>query len=388
MLDGAWWDDYWAALCEGDAAGCLAAVKRIHGAGLDPLAVVDTLVVPAQALAAELVERDAWTPEQERAATSINEGLVSWLCSYAPAPDPGAPVVLVGCLDGGDDHAALLHTQVVAEVVGVSGWRTALLGADGTLEPGAADRLVREVTLLAPRAVVLTAARASSLARHRAVVAAVRGLGVPVVLTGAALGPDDVRARALGATARAGGVGDLLEVLDRLPDRVPPVVLGDPSPAEVEAAWLLDYGHEIAPYALGALARAHGLVAGGPPARWWRELAGRLDHVLGCLATALVTGDTGVVDEVDDRLRRVLTVRGAPAGVVDDLWRTLGEALAAHPTARAVLAGLTPPPVPPPVPLGPRGATSSERVDEEGGTGAADAGEHEGGLGVAAQPQA
>lgn len=323
------WHDYWTALERGDRHRALEVVRRFQALGSGPIEIIDALIMPAQAKVGELWLDGEWTVAQEHAATAINEGLVHWLCSFAPAPDPTWPLVLVACLEG-ERHA--LPALVVAEGVGLAGYRVNYVGSD----PEPSD-LLRQILVLKPRAVLFSASLTSSLGAQKSLLGSISAIGIPVVVGGQAFGGDERRALALGATAYATTVDEAVAVLASLPDRLTPTTPEPPAPGDAEAAWILRYRHEIAPYVARAIGEAHATDDGRP--QWWPEFEGHLEHVLGCLASALATGDETIMVEVHEWLSQVLTRRGADAALVQEIWQALGEPLKAHPLARRYLAG-------------------------------------------------
>ncbi|MDN4162449.1 cobalamin B12-binding domain-containing protein [Nocardioides abyssi] len=319
-------EQYWAALSRGDRAGALQAVKQLHQQGRTHLEIIDEVLVPAHERAAGLWLAGEWTAERQRTATSINEGLVHWLCSFAPPPPSDRPLVVVATVEREE-----LPALVLAEGLGAAGYRTAFAGGGA-----AADDLLRQVLTRRPRALLVSAGRTSSLARLKPLLGHLRATGIPVVAGGAAFGGDPQRATAVGATAYADSVRDVLTLLEQLPRRLPTRTPEPPSPADLEAAWLTDFRHEITPYVLRALAARH--PAARRP-RWWAELEDHVDHVLGCLAASLVTGDETIMVEVREWLTRVLDARGVGPGLVAEVWELLAVPLRGHPLARAHLAG-------------------------------------------------
>jgi methanogenic corrinoid protein MtbC1 len=313
-------EQYWVALGHGDRAGALAAVKRMHEEGRTHLEIIDEVLVPAQERVAGLWLAGEWSAAQQQLATSINEGLVHWLCSFSPSPSSDRPLVVVATVEREE-----LPALVLAEALGAAGYRTTV-----------AEDLLRQVLTRKPRALLVSVARASSLARLKPLLGHVRATGIPVVAGGAAFGGDPQRAAAVGAAAYAASVGDVLALLEQLPRRLPPATPEPPSPADLEAAWLTDFHHEITPYVLRALGARH---PAQRRARWWAELEDLVDHVLGCLAGSLVTGDETIMIEARDWLTRVLEARGAGADLVAELWELLAVPLRGHPLARVHLAG-------------------------------------------------
>lgn len=323
------WNDYWSALERGDRHAALEVIRGFQALGSDALEIIEALVIPAQARIGELWLTGEWSVSQEHAATSINEGLVHWLCSFSPAPAEDAPLVLVSCLE---DERHALPALVIAEGLALAGYRVNNVGGD----PEPSD-LLRQILVLKPRAVLFSASLTSTLGRQKGLFSSIRAIGIPVVVGGAAFGGDEHRALALGATAYAAGVREAVRLLETLPVRVAPATPPAPTEADAEAAWLLQYQREITPYVARAIHRQHD--PDGVRPAWWQELESHLDHVLGCLASALVTGDETIMIEVRDWLTQVLVQREAPPSLVDDVWRALAAPLKGHPLARVHLAG-------------------------------------------------
>ena len=201
------WEEYWSALHRGDRHGALAVLRRVRDTGADPIKVIDGLIMPAQERIGELWLEGEWSIAQEHAATAINEGLVHWLCSFADPPPPEAPLILVSCLER-ERHA--FPALVVAEALMLAGYRVNYVGSDP--EPG---DLLRQILVLKPRAVLFSASLTSSLGGQKSLLGSIRAIGIPVVVGGRAFGGDERRALALGATAYARGIDDVLQLMHR-----------------------------------------------------------------------------------------------------------------------------------------------------------------------------
>lgn len=329
--------DYWDALASGDRRAALEVVKAEQAAGMTATRVIDEMVVPAQARIGELWLAGLWGVEQEQVATEINEGLVHWLGSFAPPPDPGRPAVVVACVEH-ERHS--LPALVIAEGLTWRGFRVTYLGGDP--DP---DRLVREVVSARPRAVLFSASLTSSLAGQKHVFAEIRSFGIPVVVGGSAFGGDPARAEALGATAYAADLEAAISLLDDLPDRLPPVQVPERTPADIEAEWIIEQRHVLTEGIVARLLDRLGAGHGDPPT-WWPDLIGHVDHVVGCVAAAVATGDETIVVEVRDWLGHVVEARGGDRQVVAELWSLLAVPLRGHPLARIHLAA-APAPVEP-----------------------------------------
>lgn len=326
-------EEYWDALMAGDRHRSLAAVKALLAAGSSVDEVVDELILPAQQRVGDLWLSAEWSVTMEHAATAINEGLIHWLGSLRPPPDPTAPVVVVSCLEG-ERHA--LPALVVAERVGAAGFRVQYVGGDPD-----ADDLLRQVLSSRPRAVLLSASLTASLARQKSLVQHLAALGIPVVVGGSAFAGREARALALGATAYAPDVRAAVELLSTLPGRLPTSTPPPPSPGDLEARWLADYRAEIRHGVVRRLRETHG--AGDPPPAWFAEVDEHVDQVLGCLEATLATGDETIMVELRQWLEDVVPRRGGSLAVVADLWALLAEPLRGHALARLHLAAAGPP---------------------------------------------
>ncbi|MBB6628806.1 cobalamin B12-binding domain-containing protein [Nocardioides sp. KIGAM211] len=322
---------YWEALRAADRPAALAAVVAARERGAGPLEIIEDLIVPAQVRIGELWLDGEWSVEDEHAATAINEGLVHWVCSFAAPPAPDAPLVLVSCVEH-ERHT--LPALVVAEELGLAGYRVHLMPEDQ--QPG---DLLREVLVTKPRAVLFSASLTSSLATQKSLFGNLRSVGIPVIVGGQAFGNDERRALALGATAYAATSADALRLIEELPVRTPRHEPDPSTPADAEAGWIHEFRSEITPYVIRAVARSHR--AEGTPS-WWLELEGHVDHLLGCVAASLVTGDETIVVEMRDWFEHLLQRRGAPQSLVQEVWGLLADALRGHPLARLHLAGGAP----------------------------------------------
>lgn len=313
-------DAHWDALERADHRAALAVVRELYAAGVPRSVIVEDLIVTSQERVGELWHDDRWTVEEEAAATAVNEGLVHWLGSFTPPPRPGAPRVVVSSLDR-DRHT--LGALLVAEALAAEGYDVHHV-ADGS-----PDAVLGPVLGLKPRAVLLSATLASCLGRQKHLLQQIAGLGIPVVLGGQAFGGDPARALAIGGTALATGPDDAVRVLADLPERLPRREPDPTTPADREAAFVEDYREQIAAYVVTGLTRRDG----GVPA----DFLAQVDHLVGCVSAALVTGDETILVEAHAWLSRVLETRGASVDLLDAAWELLAEPLRGHPLARAVL---------------------------------------------------
>jgi len=323
--------NYWAALEAADRARAQETATGLLGAGWDATRVVDQLVVPTQERVGDLWLRGEWSVAREHAATGVNEAVVHWLISLLPPPDPDASVVLVSCLQG-ERHA--LPALIVAHGLAAHGLRVVFVGAD----PDSSSLLV-DLLRLRPRAVLCSASLTSTLSAQKAFFHSIAAVGIPLIVGGQEFGGGERgarRARLLGATAYAETVDEVLELLATLPTRTLAPEPSASDPGDEEGLWLQHYRSEIAPDVMRVLAGRHR--GTGTLAESWPEVAEHVEHVLGCLAAAIVTEDLTIMVEVRDWLVSVLHHRNLDAGLVDEVWDLLAERLRGHPIARVFLA--------------------------------------------------
>lgn len=327
--------EYWATLETSDRSGAQQLVGSLLDAGWDNDRVLNELVVPSQVRVGDLWLQGAWTVAEEHAATAVNEAIVHWLISLLPPAAPDASVVLVACLEG-DRHA--LAALIIAEGLTARGLRVVYLGAD----PERSGLLVL-VLRLRPRAVLFSASLTSSLSGQKMLFHSIAAVGIPLIVGGQAFGGAELgvkRARVLGATAYAATADDVMELLGTLPVRTSSPAEVEPDVSDEDALWLNHYRSEIATDVMRVLAQRHQDV--GPDSASWPELAEHVEHVLGCVAAAIVTDDATIMIEVRDWLTAVLHHRGVDPRLVDEVWALLAEPLRGHATARALLASSRP----------------------------------------------
>lgn len=323
--------DYWAALEAADRGRAQQTVSALLGGGWDSHRVLDELVVPSQERVGELWLCGEWTVAQEHMATGVNEAIVQWLVSLLPPTSPDADVALVSCLRG-DLHA--LPALVIAHDLTAHGFRVVYVGAD----PEQSSLLVL-VLRLRPRVVLFSASLTSSLSAQKMLFQNIAAVGIPLIVGGRAFGGRELgvrRAKALGATAYAETVDEVVELLAPLPARTRQPASAVSGAGDDDAMWLHRYRSEIAPDVMRALTDRH--LGTHPVGESWPELADHVEHVLGCLAAAIMTDDDTIVTEVRDWLIVVLRHRGVDTNLVDEVWDLLAERMRGHPVARAFLA--------------------------------------------------
>jgi methanogenic corrinoid protein MtbC1 len=270
-------------------------------AGVPAEAVLLDLVAPAQVQVGRWWQRNEWSVAQEHAATHISERVVAAVASYA-SPRPNRGRVVVACLDG-EWHA--LPARLVAEVLRLRGWHVTFLGASVPT-----SHLVTYLRQHDAQALALSGAVPVRLPLAHRTVEACRAAGVPVLVGGAAFGPDGRWARRLGA-AWAADARDAVAVLGDQD------LLRGPGPARLahladdEYAALLRRRSALVDSALADQTRRFATVAGFGPAQL-DATVDDLGHILDFLAAALYVDDGTLFTDFVGWLVDILSSRGVP----------------------------------------------------------------------------
>ncbi|MEV5978912.1 cobalamin B12-binding domain-containing protein [Streptomyces sp. NPDC052114] len=203
-------EQLWEALDECDEARAVAVVRR----ALDTAGTVRTtaarvsaaeqvraagervlleLIAPVQERVGLAWAADHITVAHEHAATAISERCVA---AVAAATSPALARtftgrVLVSCVEG-EWHA--LPARLVSEVLRLRGWRVDYLGAQVPTE-----HLVAHVRRTRAQAVLLSSTIPTLLPGAHNAISSCQGAGVPVVVGGAAFGPQGRYARLMRA---------------------------------------------------------------------------------------------------------------------------------------------------------------------------------------------
>jgi methanogenic corrinoid protein MtbC1 len=309
-----------------------SAVRQALGladAGASVQYLVQGLLGPAQAEVGRRWEANRWSVADEHAATAISDAVLAALAWRIEAAEDQGHVV-VTCAEG-EWHS--LPARMVAEVLRTHGWLVTFLGASTPADH--VRRFVDEVG--GAVGVVVSCSVPIFLGGALRSVQAAQAEGVPVLVGGRAFGPDDLRARRLGADGwapDADAAGRLLGEWRRQPPAVGkrPAGMRDAEPLELEAA-----RSELVEAAMGELFLRFPPLAGyseGQLARTREDLG----YILQFLEAALLTDDPRLfLDEFLPWLTGVLTSRGLPAAVVAVGLEALGAVLDGFPRGRELL---------------------------------------------------
>ncbi|GFE21555.1 hypothetical protein Sliba_20080 [Streptomyces nigrescens] len=211
-------DHLWDAVVAVDEHTAVRGVFDAVDAGVPPEDVLLDIIAPVQHRVGEHWAANRMTVAQEHAATAINDRVIAALAHHRPpaaAAERGR--ITVACVDG-EWHA--LPARLLAEVLRLRGWRVDFLGAQVP-----APHLIAHLHRTGPQAVGLSSSIATRLPTAHAAITACQAVAVPVLVGGAAFGPDGRYARLLGADAWAPDARTAADFLSHgMPDTRPPAL--------------------------------------------------------------------------------------------------------------------------------------------------------------------
>ena len=281
-----------------DQAGAIALATSLADEGISVTEILATVVAPALAEIGERWHRDEYGVADEHAATAVADAVVSVLTAHERWTAADVRVAVV-CAEG-EWH--LLPARLMAELLRFDGFDVTFLGGSmpaAHLRRYLASARTDVVAISCSTPLALEGVLSSTLAAHEA--------GVPVIVGGRALGPDDHRARALGADLWAPDPATAAELL-RQP--LPPA-LATPTADVAGAIELSLRSDEIVAGAVVELARLFPRYATFTPEQQQRT---REDFafIVSFAATAVLTRDPRVFSEFLEWLDALLQARGLP----------------------------------------------------------------------------
>ncbi|MFJ3582831.1 B12-binding domain-containing protein [Streptomyces sp. NPDC090127] len=326
-------DRLWEAVAAADEYAATDVVVRALDDGIDPEAVLLDVIAMVQGRVGEEWAANRISVAQEHAATSINERAVAALALH-PAARATAHRgrITVACVDG-EWHA--LPARLVAEVLKLRGWQVDYLGAQVP-----APHLIAHLHTTKADAVALSSSIATRLPTAHAAITACQAVGVPVLVGGAAFGPDGRYAKLLGAQAWAPDARAAADQLARAPLTRPEVdhqQLDDlPHLADQEYTMVARSSASLVRTVFLALEDAF------PAMRAYDDLqrertAEDLAHIVDFLATALYLGDEDLFTWFITWTAQILQARGVPAQSLPPALNLFARELKDFPRASRIL---------------------------------------------------
>ncbi|WP_167161430.1 cobalamin-dependent protein [Streptomyces sp. MBT27] len=299
----------WNAVAEGDEYTATDIVLGALDDGGDPESVLLDVIGAVQGRVGEEWAANRITVAQEHAATSINERAVAALALHPAArTTPSRGRITVACVDG-EWHA--LPARLVAEVLKLRGWQVDYLGAQVP-----APHLISHLHTTQADAVALSSSIATRLPTAHAAITACQAVGVPVLVGGAAFGPEGRYAKLLGAQVWA---PDAREAADRLAEGPLPRPETDHQPID-DLPHLADQEYTMVARTSASLVRAvfGALEDAFPAMRAYDDMqrertAEDLAHIAEFLATSLYLDDEGLFTWFITWTAQILEARGVPA---------------------------------------------------------------------------
>ncbi|MEU8108305.1 B12-binding domain-containing protein [Nonomuraea muscovyensis] len=337
---GGWADRLWDAAVAGDEHAAVDVALAALDEGVDMESLLMEVLAPVQARVGREWAANRITVAQEHTATAVNERVLAALAHHPIAREAaragesaGRGRITVACIDG-EWHA--FPARILTEVLRLRGWRVDHLGAQVPT-----PHLIAHLHRTAPDAVALSSSIATRLPSAHVAITACQATGTPVLVGGAAFGPDGRYARLLGADAWA---PDARTAADLLADGPPPRPAVSRQAVD-DLPHLDDQEYTLVTESSSRLVRhvMNGLELRIPEmasytARQRRHTAEDVAHIVDFLGTALYLDDPELFSGFLSWTGSILTARGVPPRTLLPALDLLGERLSDFPRARAMLA--------------------------------------------------
>lgn len=322
---------YENALTRGDTGAVTRLVQELLVRGTEPVEVLTDVIAAAQREVGQRWQRGEWTVAQEHAATAIAIAATQVVEEHVRRYPISHGTVVVTCAER-EWHA--LPAMIIHCALRSAGWDSTLLGA--STNP---LRLNQHLQDFGPDAVAVSCSVLGSLPTCRRFIEASTAVGVPILVGGPAFGADDVRARALGATAWAADASGAIAAMERLPIVVEPAApLAEPAATEQGA---LEEDHRR----LVALLRERwSLVAAvtTPEADVLHSVIDIADdalhQILHAISAALLTGDPRPIPETAAWIADLIRSRNGDEMMISELTGVLTATLGDYPLSTELIA--------------------------------------------------
>ncbi|MEU1470573.1 cobalamin-dependent protein [Streptomyces sp. NPDC005761] len=331
-------EQLWQAVSAVDEYRATDLVLRMLDEGADPESVLLDVIAVVQGRVGEEWAANRISVAQEHAATAINERAVATVSMHPAArtTTAGRGRITVACVDG-EWHA--LPARLLAEVLKLRGWQVDYLGAQVPT-----PHLIAHLHNTRADAVALSSSIATRLPTAHAAITACQAVGVPVLVGGAAFGPEGRYAKLLGADAWAPDARAAAAHLSRRP-------LPRPQPDHQQfddLPHLADQEYTMVARNSATLVRTvfTALEDAFPAMRSYSDLqrdrtAEDLAHIVEFLTTALYLDDEELFTWFLAWTAQILTARGVPAYSLPPALDLLARELKDFPRAGRILRAAT-----------------------------------------------
>ncbi|WP_376732201.1 cobalamin B12-binding domain-containing protein [Streptomyces broussonetiae] len=329
-------ESLWRAVAEGDEHTAVSVVRRARESGTDRETLLVDVVADTQRRIGAAWAQNRLTVAREHAATAINDRIITLITApeERTGPSPRGGRVTVACVEG-EWHA--LPARLVAEVLRLRGLRVDFLGAQTP-----ARYLVTHLHRTRADAVLLSSSLPTRLPSAHAAISACHAIGTPVLVGGAAFGPDGHYARRLGADAWAPGARQAADIVAAGLARPAPAGLRQPVE---DLPHLADQEYTLVARARSRLVRQT-LAGLGDRVAAVRDYddeqrertAEDLAHIVDFLSAALYVDDVALFSHFLTWTADVLTAREVPARSLLPALDLLAQELHEFPRARRLLS--------------------------------------------------
>ncbi|MFJ5048436.1 B12-binding domain-containing protein [Streptomyces sp. NPDC088719] len=323
----------WKAVSAGDERVAIELVLGLLDEGTDPESVLLDVIARVQARVGEEWAAARIDVAQEHAATAINDRAVAAVGTHPAArATAGRGRITVACVDG-EWHG--LPARLLAEVLKLRGWQVDYLGAQVPT-----PHLIAHLHGTRADAVALSSSIATRLPTAHAAITACQAIGVPVLVGGAAFGPEGRYAKLLGADAWA---PDARTAADHLAQG--PLPRPEPDHQQFDdLPHLTDQEYTLVARNRAPLVRSvyTALEDAFPAMRSYDDLqrertAEDLAHIVEFLATALYLDDEELFTGFITWTAQILVARGVPARSLPPALNLLAHELKDFPRAARIL---------------------------------------------------
>lgn len=327
--------ELWEAVGCRDEDAALRVVGEALESGLTHEQVLLEVVAPVQERVGREWAAARLSVAQEHAATAINERVVAAVALRRPErTGPPRGQITVACVDG-EWHG--MPARLLSEVLRLRGWEVDHLGAQVPTE-----HLIAHLHLTGSSAVALSASLPPRLPAAHAAVTACRAVSVPVLVGGAAFGPQGRYARLLGADVWA---PDAVAAAALLDEGLPPVRPRSTYQAVEDLPHLADQEYTLVTRTRTQLVRRalDALTQRLPAAASYSDLqrertAEDLAHLVEFLGAALYVDDAPLFTGFLHWTAGVLEARGVPLHALRAGLDALAQVLTDFPRATRLLA--------------------------------------------------
>ncbi|MEV5688504.1 cobalamin-dependent protein [Streptomyces sp. NPDC052164] len=323
----------WNAVSAADEYTATKLVLRMLDEGAGPESVLLDVIAVVQGRVGEEWAANRISVAQEHAATAINDRAVAAVSVHSAARTTATRGrITVACVDG-EWHG--LPARLLAETLKLRGWQVDYLGAQVPT-----PHLIAHLHNTRADAVALSSSIATRLPTAHAAITACQAVGVPVLVGGAAFGPEGRYAKLLGADIWA---PDARTAADRLAEGALPRPGADHQQFD-DLPHLADQEYTLVARNSASLVRNvfTALEDAFPAMRSYSDLqrertAEDLAHIVEFLATALYLDDEELFTSFITWTAQILVARHVPAHGLPPALDLLARELKDLPRATRIL---------------------------------------------------